>query len=237
MEEHQRANSLEPCAAGRPNPFEDITEHTSRKRQRTSRGGSRSRSVDTSRDLDIVPDSILLREGNGSSPDPNPTPSTPTRKHEQVTAEPPKSSRVTINLRTNRPLDVILSSPESPTISSKMVEFGEDTGTRISVESESDALSNIPLIETPSSSNSPEGSPKVELVVEDDFDFGTNPVAIIGDEDDEDDNGYIDPLSTFPYYAEGETLVNTVSRLARHLQYGICYAPSYGFLLTFVQMK
>jgi len=69
-----------------------------------------------------------------------------------------------------------------------MINEGEDAGTRISVESESDALSTIPAIETPSSSPSPIGSPTVELVVqsEDELDFGGHdpPVAIIDDDTD-----------------------------------------------------
>jgi ubiquitin carboxyl-terminal hydrolase 34 len=108
-----------------------------------------------------------------------------------------------------------------------MVDGGEDLGTRISVESESDALSTIPAIETPSSSPSPMGSPTVELVVqsEDDSDFGGQdpPVAII---DDDSDSVYLDPLASFPYWAEGETLINTLVRVARFLQYGV-----YGQLL------
>jgi ubiquitin carboxyl-terminal hydrolase 34 len=97
----------------------------------------------------------------------------------------------------------------------------DDTGTRISVESESDALSTIPPIATPSSSPSPIGSPQVELVTicGDDSDFNNDdlPVTIINE-----DAVYLDPMANFPYFAEGETLVNTVSRVARFLQYGTC---------------
>jgi ubiquitin carboxyl-terminal hydrolase 34 len=100
-----------------------------------------------------------------------------------------------------------------------MVHGQDDAGTRISVESESDALSTIPPIETPSSSPSPLGSPEVELVTigEDDSDFNNDdlPVAIINE-----DAVYLDPMANFPYFADGETLVNTVGRVARFLQYG-----------------
>jgi ubiquitin carboxyl-terminal hydrolase 34 len=215
----ERSISSEPCS-GRPNPFDDVTEQTSRKRQRVSRAGSRSRSVDTARDLDIVPELLLQKEGSPKADtELNPTPSTPTREPFE---QPPTSSRVTINLRTARQLEAIPSSPQSPATPSKMVNEGEDAGTRISVESESDALSTIPAIETPSSSPSPIGSPTVELVVqsEDESDFGGHdpPVAII---DDDTDSVYLDPFASFPYWAEGETLINTLSRLARFLQYGM----------------
>jgi hypothetical protein len=221
MEEvpRERAISSEPCS-GRPNPFDDVTEQGSRKRQRVSRGGSRSRSVDTARATDIVPDSMSLREANPKAEADYP-PSTPTREPSEQPAAEPTSSRVTINLRTNRPLEVIPSSPSSPSTPSKMVTGAEDAGTRISVESESDALSTIPPIETPSSSPSPTGtgSPQVELVAigEDDSDFNNDdpPVAIINE-----DAVYLDPMANFPYFAEGETLVNTVARVARFLQYG-----------------
>jgi ubiquitin carboxyl-terminal hydrolase 34 len=98
-----------------------------------------------------------------------------------------------------------------------MVHGTDDAGTRISVESESDALSTVPPIETPSSSASPTGSPQVELVQEiSDFDNDDPPVAII-----DDDSVYLDPMENFPYKAESEQLPTTVSRLARFFQFGI----------------
>jgi ubiquitin carboxyl-terminal hydrolase 34 len=96
-----------------------------------------------------------------------------------------------------------------------MVHGADDAGTRISVGSESDALSTIPPIETPSSSASPIGSPQVELVDDLDFINDDPPVAII-----DDDSVYLDPMLNFPYNAEGETLASTIGRLARFLQYG-----------------
>jgi ubiquitin carboxyl-terminal hydrolase 34 len=211
----ERAISSEPCS-GRPNPFDDVTEQVSRKRQRVSRGGSRSRSVDTARDTDVVPDSMLLREGNHKA-ESDPPPSTPIREPSDPPTAEPTSSRVTINLRTNRPLEAIASSPPSPSTPSKMVHGADDAGTRISIESESDALSTIPPIETPSSSASPLGSPQVELVQDaSDFDNDDLPVAIINDK-----SVYLDPMVNFPYNAEGETLPNTVARLGRFLQFGM----------------
>lgn len=213
MEEspRERAISLEPSCSNRRNPFEDVAEQASRKRQRVSRRGSRSKSVDTAIDSDIVPDSMPRREEQHEAEVAEP-PSTPTR----LPSEPVEpTSRVTINLRT-RPLDPIPSSPPSPTTPSRMPSEGVDGGTRISVESESDALSAIPAIETPSTSSSA-SSPHIELVtVDDDDDLGDRDpaVAIITD-----DPRYLDPLASFPYFAEGETLCQTVGRLTRFLQY------------------
>ncbi len=214
MEEspRERAISLEPSCSNRRNPFEedDAEEHTSRKRQRLSRSESRSRSVDTTRNTDLVPDSMLRREGPHKAEAGEP-PSTPTRLPSEQ-AEP--TSRVTINLRT-RNLESIPSSPPSPT-PPKMLNGGEEAETRISVESESDALSTVQAIETPSSSSSAISSPEVEfLPIEDDGDH--NPaVAIIND-----NSIYSDPLLNFPYFAEGEPLCHTLQRVARFLQYGM----------------
>jgi ubiquitin carboxyl-terminal hydrolase 34 len=103
-----------------------------------------------------------------------------------------------------------------------MVHRADDAGTRISIESESDALSTVPPIETPSSSASPIGSPQVELIPmdNDDSDFNNDdlPVAIINDDSD-----YLDLMSSFPYKAEGETLANTVNRLSRFIQFGMWF--------------
>lgn len=224
----ERAISSEPCS-GRPNPFDDQSDQSSRKRQRTSRGGSRSRSVDT------VPPGIIFEDSQmPSSPSllrgesstgtkaelDHPAPSTPTRVPSEQLPLEPTSSRVTINLRTNRPLDPIPSLPPSPTTPSKMPAGLGDNAARASIESESDALSTAPA-ETPTSSPSAMDSPEIELVtVEDDAsEYGDREpqVAII---DDDDDVGFLDPLSSFPYYAEGEALPATVRRVARYLQYG-----------------
>jgi ubiquitin carboxyl-terminal hydrolase 34 len=101
-----------------------------------------------------------------------------------------------------------------------MTQSGDDAGTRISVESESDALSAIPPIETPSSSPSEPGSPQVELVAmneeDSDFENGDPPLAIIGE-----DEVYTDPMMDFPYFTEGESLVAAVIKVARFLQYGM----------------
>jgi len=213
----KRAVSSEPCST-RPNPFDD-NDQSSRKRQRLSRGGSRSRSVDTARASDIT-EPMPPREETTEMPTdpPSPPPSTPPPKTIEHLPSEPTSSRVTINLRTAQPLDPIPSSPPSPSTPSKMINDGEDTGAGMSVESESDVLSTVPAVDTPSSSPSAVGSPQIELVVsEDDQDFGKEspPVAIIGE-----DEIFQDPMQTFPYAQEGEPLAATAKRLSTFIQYG-----------------
>ncbi|KUJ19036.1 ubiquitin C-terminal hydrolase-like protein [Mollisia scopiformis] len=220
----ERAISSEPCS-GRPNPFDDTTDQTSRKRQRTSRGGSRSRSVDTVplgvtvEESQMPPASSLRGEPASTKAEADsPAPSTPTRASSEQAPAEPTSSRVTINLRTNRPLDPIPSSPPSPATPSKMPAGPSDNGARASIESESDALSTVAM-ETPTSSPSAMGSPEIELVTGDDdiseYEHRNPPVSII-----DDDVVFLDPLSTFPYYAEGaETLSTAVTRMSRYFQY------------------
>jgi ubiquitin carboxyl-terminal hydrolase 34 len=99
-----------------------------------------------------------------------------------------------------------------------MINAGEDTRAGLSVESESDVLSTVPAIGTPSSSPSAAGSPQIELVVtEDDQDFGKGspPVAIIGE-----DEIFQDPMHNFPYAQDGEPLAATAKRLSTFIQYG-----------------
>jgi len=89
------------------------------------------------------------------------------------------------------------------------------------VESESDALSTVPAMETPDSTASSEpGSPAIEVIAidDEDSDFGRHspPVAIFQDTD----MGEVDPVPSFPYHCDGETLAGCVRRLAQHLQFG-----------------
>lgn len=91
---------------------------------------------------------------------------------------------------------------------------GEDTA-RVSVESESDVLSTIPAIETPSSTPSAVSSPQVELVNmdDDDSDFANQdpPLAIIDDQ-------YIDIMYSFPYRSREESALSASQRVASFLQ-------------------
>jgi ubiquitin carboxyl-terminal hydrolase 34 len=163
----------------------------------------------------------LPDEGTKSEADSAP-PRTPTRSGSHPPSEPPTSSRVTINLRTIRPLESIPSSPPSPITPSKMADGGVDTSLRVSVESESDALSTAPAIETPSSSPSAVGSPKIEIVAmsEDDDEFASRdpPLAII-----DEDEVFIDPMQNIPYQNDGDTPVSVVRKVAAFWQYGMCY--------------
>ena len=217
----ERAASSDPCST-LPIPFDD-NDHPSLKRQRR---GSRSRSVDTAKASDSTTTSFPAREASTKASAYTAPPRTPTSSALQSSPTEPTSSRVTINLRTARRLDSIPSASPSPTTPSKMTNNGADTGTRISVESESDALSTIPAIETPSSSSSGPGSPRIELVVNDqDSDFVLrSPALAIFDEDEV----FADPMLEFPYHGEDETLAGTVTRLVRHLQYGTCQSSSTG---------
>ncbi|KAH6712037.1 ubiquitin C-terminal hydrolase-like protein [Leptodontidium sp. MPI-SDFR-AT-0119] len=239
MEEspRERAISSEPCSSGRPNPFdEDVTEQTSRKRQRVSLGGSsRSRSVDTAQDTDTdttLPDSSMSLRGGLDKAEPQTEPdlpSTPTNNTSDPLPAEPTSSRVTINLRTNRSLESIPSSPVSLASPSKMPNGGGDEDTaRISVESESDALSTIPAIETPSSSPSAASSPHVELVDmdDDDSDFTSQdpPLAIIDDD-------HLDPMQSFPYKGDDEAVLAALKRVTHFLQYEDIVNPECFFKL------
>lgn len=145
-------------------------------------------------------------------------PHTPTRNGSEPPQPEPNSSRVTINLRTTRPLEPIPSTPQSPTTPSKMINGGEDASTRVSIESESDALSTIPAIETPTSSSSALGSPEIEvLTVHDDDDFVTQSpqVAIINDDEDLIEEA----VHSFPYRDEGESPLSAVKKVAQFIQW------------------
>jgi ubiquitin carboxyl-terminal hydrolase 34 len=95
----------------------------------------------------------------------------------------------------------------------------DENRNRLSVESESDVISTVPAVETPSSSASAGGSPQIELVVEqDDTDFGDRSpqVAIIGEDDI-----FGDPVQSFPFLHDGESLVAAIKRLVHYVQYGM----------------
>ncbi|KAL3423599.1 ubiquitin carboxyl-terminal hydrolase [Phlyctema vagabunda] len=218
----ERAASSEPCST-RPNPFDDDEDHIapySHKRQRLSRSVSRSRSVDTARAIDSLPDAApaaplpprdIELEILPSSPH------TPSRA-EQLQQQPPDAtpSKFTINLRATHHLETIPSSPSSPTTGSKMLPSEDDRDPRPSLDSESDALSTVAAMETPSSSPSAMGSPQIELVaMSDEVEYVARspPLAII-----DDDEVLMDPMSDFPYNNRGEPLISTVARLKKHLQ-------------------
>ena len=215
----ERAVSSEPCST-HPLPFDDSEQHSARKRQKTSRRGSRSRSVDTTKALDILPDSMSSHKDGVDvhhHPLPPSTPTRPTTAHSQAG---PTSSQVTINLRTpQHRLESPSPDSPSPMSPSNMQNTMEDEATRISIESESDVLSTVPasVVETPSSSPSAAGrSPEVELVPISSDDPERSPtLAIINEEE-----VFPDPLSHFPYQRRGENLLTALRRVINILQYG-----------------
>lgn len=112
--------------------------------------------------------------------------------------------------------------PETPTKSSKAHLLSKPRNERNTSNDAKTAAS----IRTPSASSSPSGSPRVELILDDDSEEHPEqhgrPVAII-DDDDEVDNEIIldiDPMQTFPYSTESESLCATVRKIARFLEFG-----------------
>ncbi|KAK8049930.1 Ubiquitin carboxyl-terminal hydrolase [Apiospora phragmitis] len=103
-----RAVSSEPCST-RPNPFGD-SDIAARKRRRTSRTGSRSRSLESSLSRVDMPDEAARMRVD--TPEPT-APSTPPSQSRGVISEP-HSSKVTINLRNADGHVLAPSSPDSP---------------------------------------------------------------------------------------------------------------------------
>ncbi|CAD6444908.1 6039bd08-4af7-4836-9051-2cf9a245c040 [Sclerotinia trifoliorum] len=214
----ERAVSSEPCST-HPLPFDDNEQHSARKRQKTSRSGSRSRSVDTTKASNIPPDSMSSHKDDSDVLRDSFPPSTPTRPGTAQSQTGPTSSRVTINLRTPQPpVESIYSSSPSPNTPSKMTHIVDDEGARISIESESDVLSTVPasVIETSSSSPSAmEGSPEVELVPISSDDPERSPTLGIIDEEEV----FPDPLNHFPTQRRGENMLHALRKVLHILQF------------------
>lgn len=215
----ERAVSSEPCST-HPHPFDDNEQHSARKRQKTSRSGSRSKSVDITKPSNIPPNSMSSQKDDSDilhDPHQPSTPTRPTTAHSEVG---PSSSRVTINLRTPQPpLESVPSDLPSPNTPSKMTNTVEDEGARISIESGSDILSTVPasVLESPSpSSSAMEGSPEIELVSPSSNDPERSPtMAIIDDEE-----VLPDPLNHFPTQNRGETMLQALKKVSAILQWG-----------------
>ncbi|KAF9874053.1 ubiquitin carboxyl-terminal hydrolase [Colletotrichum karsti] len=227
----ERAVSSEPSST-RPNPFTE-GDDASRKRRRTSlSGGSRSRSVESTRSglanssspaADILADDLNPQD---SAMKIDTGPSTPQTPDLQSTArEPPTeppSSRVTINLRNAAQPDSS-SSPVSPTPQSLPNRpIDPLDGVRNSVENldEVDMVpATIEITDTPPSSSSSMQSPEVEIVAipDDDQDapYDDDDISIVRAPSSLDPA--IDPTTDFPFNEPGETLLDTVSKVMNFL--------------------
>lgn len=209
----ERAVSSEPCSA-RPKPFDD-SERSARKRQRVS-SGSRSRSADTGTASTTY---VTTPKEHSPSIEISPThPQTPARALSNKIIPEPTSSKVTINLRSSKTFRRTSSPPLSPTTPSKM----SSPNQLEKLDIEQDVHSVAAPTETVSSSSSTLGSPKIELVIEDDdIEYGQSPpVAII-----EDDELLLegDPVLDFPYASTNEPLTATLRKIIHFFEYGMPY--------------
>ncbi|KAK4106515.1 hypothetical protein N658DRAFT_21639 [Parathielavia hyrcaniae] len=223
-----RAVSSEPCST-RPNPFDDSD--LARKRRRTSlASGSRSRSVETldsptsspvtgTSAPDLQNDSAMKIDSDLSIP------TTPEQHHQHLNnelASEPRSSRVTINVRTpSRPPGPVPSSALSPSptgATPPSAESPTDDQQLSPEKSEAAMPPNGTSVDAPMPSRSDSGSPPIEIVSmsgEDDADF---------DDDDSitmlDESGRslpYDPTISFPFHDVTESYLETVIRLLQYL--------------------
>ncbi|KAI0969306.1 hypothetical protein F4678DRAFT_439977 [Xylaria arbuscula] len=211
-ESRERALSSEPSST-RPNPFDDDSSLSARKRRRTSPSGSlsvsRSPSVETALSRDNTVAAAGIHDMKVDTPEPT-LPSTPAGS--DPPAEP-VSSRVTINLRNADSLAATPTSPASPTPSHRRA-----SRVRASVEApEVNMGPNYPGDDA-SSSPSTLGSPRIAG-------------ATIEDLEDEDRSSPIEQqsssrrtvdlgsiVSEFPYRCEGELPQDTVVRLTNYFR-------------------
>ncbi|KFX98867.1 hypothetical protein V490_02068 [Pseudogymnoascus sp. VKM F-3557] len=207
----ERAVSSEPCST-RPKPFDD-SEYSARKRQRVS-SGSRSRSADTGKASSTY---VTTPREHSPSIEARFTtqPHTPSRSQTNKPIPEPTSSKVTINLRSNKAVDLTSSPSFSPTTPSKM--SNTDQISQLDIELDSDGAAVPP--ETVSSSSSTLGSPKVELIMDDeDIEYGRSPpVAVIDDDDDLIFD--CDPVLNFPYASGNEPVMVTVRKIAHFFEH------------------
>ncbi|KFY87186.1 hypothetical protein V500_07114 [Pseudogymnoascus sp. VKM F-4518 (FW-2643)] len=207
----ERAVSSEPCST-RPKPFDD-SEYSARKRQRVS-SGSRSRSADTGKASSTYV--TTPREHSPSIEARFTQPQTPSRTQANKPIPEPTSSKVTINLRSNKAVDLTSSPSFSPTTPSKM--SGTDQIPRLDIELDSDGVAAPP--ETISSSSSTLGSPKVELIMEDDdIEYGQSPPVAVIDDDDDELLFDCDPVLDFPYASGNEAVMVTVRKIAHFFEH------------------
>ncbi|KAK3333232.1 hypothetical protein B0T19DRAFT_354656 [Cercophora scortea] len=245
-ESRERAVSSEPCST-RPNPFDD-SDISSRKRRRTSlSGASRSRSVDTVKsdqesstaagaddeDADEDAGDLAVEAASESESamkiDTDPAiPTTPEQQEQSIQSQPPsgpRSSRVTINVRTpSRALEAVPSSPPSPTGPTATAPATPVDDVKTSVEdpevdmSREDNTADTPVSSASSASNG-SSSPAVEIISlepDDDIDFEISQpeVTILGGLPR---SLMSDPSATFPFHEHPESYADTALRIATYL--------------------
>ncbi|KAF6837892.1 ubiquitin carboxyl-terminal hydrolase [Colletotrichum plurivorum] len=221
-----RAVSSEPSST-RPNPFTE-GDDASRKRRRTSiSGGSRSRSVESTRsglDTSSSPAVDLLADDQNTQDSAmkiDTGPSTPQTPELHSTArEPPTeppSSRVTINLRHAVQPDPS-SSPISPTpqaLPNRPTDSLDAVKKSVEDSDEVDMVqAPIEITDTPPSTSSSIQSTEVEVVAIPDDDEDApfdDEVSIIPE-----DGASLDPILDFPYRETHESLPATVSKLINY---------------------
>ncbi|KAK8027534.1 ubiquitin carboxyl-terminal hydrolase [Apiospora marii] len=212
-----RAVSSEPCST-RPNPFGD-SDISARKRRRTSRTGSRSRSVESSLSRVGMPDeSAIMRV---DTPEPI-APSTPPSQSRGVISEP-HSSKVTINLRNTEGHVPVPSSPESPStarIRKDCVKPSVEASEMDMGPAPQGATSNLGDIDEEDSDDS-----EVQIVAvsnarkssRDEMSFTNLPTSIFPAEPhDALDMDLL--MFSFPYHSADESCYDTVARLVQFLQ-------------------
>lgn len=215
----ERAVSSEP-GSSRQKPFDD-SDRSARKRQRLS-SGARSRSADPRSGSSVT-------DATTSGADSPPVdvdalsiePQTPPPRQSPIPE--PTSSRVTINLRSNKPLGPASSLPPSPRTPSRM--SSPDKAVQLDISGGSSPAPER-FGSSSTSSSSTVGSPKIELVMEDDEDveyIRSPPVAIIDDDDDEEDELLLDrdPVLEFPHSSDSESLVATLRRIINFFEYDV----------------
>jgi ubiquitin carboxyl-terminal hydrolase 34 len=170
-------------------------------------------------------------------------PTTPHTPEQQTipgtTQSEPRSSRVTINVRTpSRPLEVIPSSPPPSKDSVTIAPPIPDSGVKVSVEeSEHEGHLEDSTVDTPGSSASHASSPPVELVsIQPDIGDDANDFADAGEPP-----GTLfrslpqvviqDPAASFPFRDTGESFLSTIERLMQYIQTRACLLDTHTLFL------
>lgn len=205
----ERATSSEPGSAGRPNPFDD-TDRSSRKRQRINSGlKGESDGVDalSSSNACTPRDDTADSEAIKGSVQPQ----TPPSDQSNITGSAANSSKVTLNLRSNKNYEAGLPNKAELASPSKMA--APTDAHRMNVASAQGMKTGDSDISSASSSTTL-GSPQVELV-NDDEDIELEDQGIPVEMIDEDDEIIldVDPVLSFPYNEQNESFVGTLRRI------------------------